>query len=157
MSRRFFKHGELPLVLLSLTAERPRHGYEIMSELTRLFGPKYRASPGSVYPAIEALEAEGLIAGEADGGRTSYSITPIGAQSLADRADMLNALELRLGVNLAGAEGLEAQLNQFKARLAPLDGRVDLDASQELLEIAASAIEALSRSTARKRTQRSPQ
>lgn len=155
MSRRFFKHGELPLVLLALTSDQPRHGYEIMSELTRLFGPRYRASPGSVYPAIEALQAEGLIMGEAEGGRTNYSITPIGAQSLADRADMLSALELRLGVNLAGAEGLEAQLNQFKARLAPLDGRVDLDASNELLEIAASAIEALSRSKVKKNTQRS--
>ena len=37
MSRRFFRHGELPLVLLALLAERPKHGYEIMADLTRLF------------------------------------------------------------------------------------------------------------------------
>lgn len=155
MSRRFFKHGELPLVLLALTSQRPRHGYEIMSELTRLFGPKYRASPGSVYPAIEALEVEGLISGQSESGRTVYSITPVGAESLADRAEMLSSLELRLGVNLAGADGLEGQLNRFKARLAPLDGRVDLDASEELLEIAASAVEALARAKAKKSTRRS--
>lgn len=153
--RRFFRHGELPLVLLALTSEHPRHGYEIMSELTRLFGPKYRASPGSVYPAIEALQAEGLIDGQAEGGRTVYRITPIGTQSLEDRADMLAALELRLGVNLTGGDGLEAQLNNFKARLAPLNGRVDLDASNEVLELAASAIEALGRSKIKKQPQRS--
>ena len=27
------------------------HGYELMAELGRLFGPRYRASPGSVYRA----------------------------------------------------------------------------------------------------------
>lgn len=142
-------------MLLALTAQQPRHGYEIMSELTRLFGPKYRASPGSVYPAIEALEAEGLIAGQSEGGRTVYGITPVGSESLADRAEMLSALELRLGVNLAGAEGLDGQLGRFKARLAPLDGRVDLNASEELLEIAASAIEALARAKTKKTTRRS--
>lgn len=155
MSRRFFRHGELPLVLLALVAQRPRHGYEIMSELTRLFGPRYRASPGSVYPAIEALEVEGLIYGQSEGGRTVYSITPIGAESLADRAEMISALELRLGVNLTGADGLDGQLSRFKARLAPLDGRVDLNASEELLEIAASAIEALARAKTKKTTRRS--
>lgn len=155
MSRRFFRHGELPLVLLALTAQRPRHGYEIMSELTRLFGPKYRASPGSVYPAIEALEAEGLISGRPEGGRTVYGITPVGEESLAERAEMLSALEHRLGVNLAGSEGLEGQLSRFKARLAPLDGRVDLGASNELLEIAASAIEALARANSKNKTRRS--
>ncbi|EUA73856.1 hypothetical protein I540_0264 [Mycobacteroides abscessus subsp. bolletii 1513] len=36
---RFFRHGELPLVLLALLAQRPMHGYELMSELSRLFGP----------------------------------------------------------------------------------------------------------------------
>ncbi|MGB0872921.1 MAG: PadR family transcriptional regulator [Solirubrobacterales bacterium] len=155
MSRRFFKHGELPLVLLALVAQHPRHGYEIMSELTRLFGPRYRASPGSVYPAIEALQTEGLIDGEAVEGRTVYRITKSGEQALDDRAEMLALVELRLNVRLADGESLESALTSFKARLAPLNGRVDPAAAAEILDRAADEIEQLNPSKQRKKQQRS--
>lgn len=143
MSRRFFLHGELPLVLLALVAENPRHGYEIMSELTRLFGPRYRASPGSVYPAIEALQGENLIVGRAQGDKTVYSITELGEKALTDRSEQLAALELRVGVRLAPGESLDSLLNHFKARLAPLAGHVDPGAVVAVLDRAASDIEQL--------------
>ncbi|MBJ7347142.1 MAG: PadR family transcriptional regulator [Thermoleophilaceae bacterium] len=153
MSRRFFKHGELPLVLLALVAESPRHGYEIMAELTRLFGPRYRASPGSVYPAIEALQNEGLIEGAAQGDKTVYSITPSGQRALEDRAELLAALELRVGARLGQGDSLETLLTRFKARLAPLSGHIDPAAAQAVLEQAAHDIEQLH--TMRTRKQRS--
>jgi DNA-binding PadR family transcriptional regulator len=143
MPRRFFRHGELPLVLLALLADRPMHGYEVMSELTRLFGPRYRPSPGSVYPAVEALEAEGLIEGEARGGRTTYRATDVGAAALADREDDLAALELRTGARVRRSDSLEPTLARFKARLVPLSGRVDADAVAAVLDRAAAEIESL--------------
>lgn len=143
MSRRFFRHGELPLVLLSLVATEPRHGYEIMSELTRLFGPRYKASPGSIYPAIEALEAEGLISGAEESGRIVYSITTEGLRALDDRAEVLAALEYRLDVTLNEGESLDALLTRFKARLAPLSGRVDASDAAQILDSAATEIELL--------------
>jgi DNA-binding PadR family transcriptional regulator len=147
MSRRFFRHGELPLVVLALLAERPMHGYELMSELSRLFGPRYRPSPGSVYPALEALEAEQLLSGEADSGRTTYRATSDGAEALEARADDLAALEFRTGVSLQGAEPLDAALARFKARLSPLSGRVDLAVVESILERAATEIEDQNRNT----------
>ena len=69
-SRRFFRSGELHLVLLALLGSRPQHGYELLSELAARFGPAYQPSPGSVYPALSALEAEGLLLAEDDGGGT---------------------------------------------------------------------------------------
>lgn len=154
MSRRFFRHGELPLVLLSLVDSAPRHGYEIMSELTRLFGPRYKASPGSVYPAIEALHAEGLITGEVEEGRTVYSITSAGRRALEDRAELLAALELRLEVTLSDADSLDALLTQFKAKIAPLAGRVDVDAASEILDSAAEEIALLANPKPSKSTKR---
>ena len=68
-SRRFFRSGELHLVLLALLAARPQHGYELLAELDSRFGPRYRASPGSVYPALSALEAERLVDVRDDGDR----------------------------------------------------------------------------------------
>jgi DNA-binding PadR family transcriptional regulator len=143
MSRRFFRHGELPLVLLAIVAERPRHGYEIMSELGRLFGPGYRPSPGSVYPAVEALGAEGLIEGELGDGRTTYHTTAAGTEALGARSDALAALEVRTGVRLGREDSIEPVLARFRARLAPLSGRVDCDAVAAVLERAAAEIESL--------------
>jgi DNA-binding PadR family transcriptional regulator len=147
MSRRFFRHGELPLVVLALLAGRPMHGYELMSELSRLFGPRYRPSPGSVYPALEALEAEQLLSGEADSGRTTYRTTADGAEALETRADDLAALEFRTGVCVQDAESLDAAIARFKARLSPLSGRVDMTIVEPILERAATEIEDQSRST----------
>lgn len=141
MSRRFFKHGELPLVVLALLAGRPMHGYELMAVLSRLFGPRYRPSPGSVYPALEALEAEGLLVGEAAAGRTTYRTTEAGAEAVAARIDDLAALELRTGVRVQPAESLDSALARFKARLAPLSGRVDVAEVAPVLERAAAEIE----------------
>jgi DNA-binding PadR family transcriptional regulator len=140
--RRFFRHGELPLVVLAMLADRPMHGYELMSELSRLFGPRYRPSPGSVYPALEALEAEGLLAGEAETGRNTYRATAAGLEALEKRVDDLAALELRTGVQVQpSADSLESVLARFRARLGPLSGRVDLAEVEPILDRAAAEIE----------------
>jgi DNA-binding PadR family transcriptional regulator len=143
MPKRFFRHGELPLVLLALVSERPRNGYEIMADLTRLFGPHYRASPGSIYPAIEALQAEGLIASEAQNGKSAYAISAAGDQALESRPDLLAAVELRTGVRLTPGDSLEPVLARFAARVAPLSGHVDAETVAAVLDRAAIEIESL--------------
>jgi DNA-binding PadR family transcriptional regulator len=143
LPRRFFRHGELPLVLLALLAERPRHGYEIMAELKRLFGPRYRPSPGSVYPAIEALHAEGLIDGQSSDGKTTYRVTAAGEQAIEARRDALAALEVRTGARFGDADAIEPLLDRFRARLLPLSGRVDPQAIAAVLQRAAADIESL--------------
>ncbi len=101
---RFFRHGELPLVLLAILAQRPMHGYELMSELSRLFSTGgYRPSPGTVYPAVDALAAEGLLTGHTHEGRTVYSASEEGEQALGSRIDVLAGVELHdAGIQLGG-------------------------------------------------------
>jgi DNA-binding PadR family transcriptional regulator len=140
---RFFRHGELPLVLLALLDERELNGYELMAELKRLFGPAYRPSPGSVYPAVEALAAEGLVESAASGNGNSFRTAKPGREALATRAQALAALELRTGARLRGADGLDPVLERFNARVAPLSGRVDPEAAEAVLARAAAQIEAL--------------
>jgi DNA-binding PadR family transcriptional regulator len=147
MSRRFFRHGELPLVVLAMLADRPMHGYELMSELSRLFGPRYRPSPGSVYPALEALEAERLLEAEAEAGRNTYRATEAGIKAIEERLDDLAALELRTGVQVRPGESLESALARFRARLSPLSGRVDVATVELVLDRAATEIESQYRPT----------
>lgn len=138
---RFFRHGELPLVLLAILAQRPMHGYELMSELSRLFSTGgYRPSPGTVYPAVDALAAEGLLTGHTHEGRTVYSASEEGEQALGSRIDVLAGVELRTGVRFGGGDSLEKVFARFAARVTPLAGRVDPAAVEAILDRAATEI-----------------
>lgn len=138
-----FRHGELHLVVLAMLQHQPMHGYQLLSELGRLFGPDYRPSPGSVYPRIESLAESGLIDGVDEGGRRVYSLTPAGADALARRLHELSAVESRTGVRLVGAEEVEALLDRFTARVRAAAPRLDLSAMDDVLEAVASRLEEL--------------
>ncbi|SMH42186.1 transcriptional regulator, PadR family [Rathayibacter oskolensis] len=88
-----FAHGRLRLYLLSLLAEAPKHGYELIQALSDRFGGTYAPSAGTVYPRLAKLEEEGLVTKEADGRKTVYSITDAGRAELANRATDLGDIE----------------------------------------------------------------
>jgi DNA-binding PadR family transcriptional regulator len=122
--KRFFKYGELPLVLLALLREESLNGYEIMSELDRLFGPKYAASPGSVYPALSALEAEGLIKGTNSDAPKEYEVTRTGRGALEARLDQLAEIEMRSGAHLGPTDPVEAELSRLTSIVRASRGKV---------------------------------
>jgi DNA-binding PadR family transcriptional regulator len=115
VAKRFFRHGELHLVILVLLSGRELNGYELMSELARLFGPAYRPSPGSVYPAMKALAGEDLIATDAHG--SSYTATEAGRGAVEDRRAELALLEARTGVELSDRLGADDGVGRALDRL----------------------------------------
>ena len=72
------------LILLSLLMRDAAHGYVIAGVINDVIGPFARASNGRIYPLLEKLAEEGLIAvraeRESEGGRLSrtFSITKAG-------------------------------------------------------------------------------
>jgi len=88
-----FAHGHLRLYLLSLLAEQPMHGYELIQALERRFGGTYVPSAGTIYPRLAKLEEEGLVAKQADGRKTVYAITDAGRRELAEREHELSGIE----------------------------------------------------------------
>ena len=88
-----FGHGALRLYLLSLLAESPRHGYELMQALRDRFGGTYSPSAGTIYPRLSKLEEEGLLTKSVDGRKTTYEITDAGRAELAAREGELRGLE----------------------------------------------------------------
>lgn len=144
MGRRFFRYGELHLVILVLLSERALHGYELMGELARLFGPAYQPSPGSVYPAVKALTEESLLAREPGGDKVRYRTTERGRQALTERHGELVALEERTGVRLdPGDDELERSLTRLAARVRAVAGRVDPHEAARVIDRAAAQIENL--------------
>ena len=88
-----FAHGALRLYLLALLETGPKHGYELIKALNERFGGTYSPSAGTIYPRLGKLEEEGLVATEAEGRRTNYSITPAGLVELNRRRDELAGVE----------------------------------------------------------------
>ena len=88
-----FGHGHLRLYLLSLLAEQPMHGYELMQALTDRFGGTYIPSAGTIYPRLAKLEDEGLVTKTADGRKTVYAITDAGRAELEARSGELDDIE----------------------------------------------------------------
>ncbi len=73
--------------MLRLLAERPMHGYELITEFEERSGGRWRPSPGSVYPLLAQLEDEGLVRSVDDGGRKRFELTDEGRTWLDEHSD----------------------------------------------------------------------
>lgn len=79
------RRGDIRTAALLLLAEEPRNGYQIMQEVQERSEGAWRPSPGSVYPALQQLEDEGLIRAEQDDGRKRLVLTDAGRDYLSKR------------------------------------------------------------------------
>src|SRR5688500_16355119 len=75
------RRGDVRAALLLLLAEEPRNGYQLMQEIERRSDGVWRPSPGSVYPALQQLEDEGLVRSDETEGRKLFHLTDAGRQA----------------------------------------------------------------------------
>jgi DNA-binding PadR family transcriptional regulator len=83
------RRGDVRAALLVLLAEEPRNGYGLMQEIERRSGGAWRPSPGSVYPALQQLEDEGLVRPVESAGRKEFELTDQGRAHVTENADEL--------------------------------------------------------------------
>jgi DNA-binding PadR family transcriptional regulator len=88
-----FAHGHLRLYLLSILADAPMHGYELIHALEERFGGTYTPSAGTIYPRLGKLKEEGLVTTSTDGRKTIYAITDAGRAELTGRESELDDIE----------------------------------------------------------------
>ncbi|TVT81325.1 MULTISPECIES: PadR family transcriptional regulator [Acinetobacter] len=92
---RLFESGRMKLLVLHLIQQSPKHGYEIIKEISDLVGDGYSPSAGTIYPTLTALEEMNLIR-LLDAERKQYQITDYGDSYLKEQQDMLLALLQKL-------------------------------------------------------------
>jgi DNA-binding PadR family transcriptional regulator len=76
-------------LLMLLAVDHPLNGYQLMQGLEERSDGRWRPSPGSVYPALQQLEDEGLIRGvqsEGESGR-AFELTDQGREHLTERGE----------------------------------------------------------------------
>jgi DNA-binding PadR family transcriptional regulator len=95
---RTFDYGELRLLTLSMIAEQPRHGYELMKAIEERMSGSYSPSPGVIYPTLSWLEDMGYATVDtAEPGRKRYRITTEGEAFLAANRKSVDELLARIG------------------------------------------------------------
>ncbi|MEP7285040.1 MAG: helix-turn-helix transcriptional regulator, partial [Chloroflexota bacterium] len=127
----------LPLLLLSLLAESPRHGYALNEEIERRSVRQWAAvGLSSIYQTLERMAAEGLLAGQeqsTDGQgarlRTVYSITAAGRTRLQTliHASLASTEHQRFDYDLGVGVGL-THLSHAEVRQALEQRRIAIQA-----------------------------
>ena len=102
---RVFGHGELRLVVLTLIAEQPRHGYEIIKAIEDRLAGTYSPSPGVIYPTLTLLEELGHATVTEGDGKKLHAITPDGTAYLKANQAAVDAALARMAAVSAAHDG----------------------------------------------------
>ncbi|MFT4084543.1 MAG: PadR family transcriptional regulator [Nocardioides sp.] len=73
-------------------ADQPINGYQVIQQIAERSHGVWRPSPGSVYPTIQQLQDEGLVAADEGHGRRAITLTETGVEYAATHAADLEAV-----------------------------------------------------------------
>jgi len=102
--------GTLDLLILTIVASEPQHGYAIAQGLRQMSREVIQVRQGSLYPALHRLEHRGLLAPEwrpSETGRDAkyYRLTKAGRAQLEAERESWRRLTRAIGVVLRSVEG----------------------------------------------------
>ena len=93
--------GTLDLLILQTLSIRPLHGYGISQHIARLSNEALSVEQGSLYPALERLQARGWVTSKWEPSPTGrraryYTITRAGLKQLGEEISDLDAVVLAI-------------------------------------------------------------
>jgi PadR family transcriptional regulator, regulatory protein PadR len=99
--------GNLGLLLLSVLAAGPGHGYAVITRLRERSGGAFDLPEGTIYPALHRLELAGLLESSweqvAGRRRRVYQLTLAGQRALSEQARQWRAFAGSVSLVLGGA------------------------------------------------------
>ena len=115
------KRGDVRAAALALLAEGPMNGYQIIQQIAERSGGLWQPSPGSVYPALQQLEDEGLVTvrADGDGGGRIFTLTDAGRGYVEAHQAELSAPWSDLGSDEVSSAG-EMRLQMHQLHLATM-------------------------------------
>jgi transcriptional regulator len=100
--------GTLDLMILTILAREPLHGYGISQKLTALSHDSFQVNPGSLFPSLYRLEQDGKL--KAEWGPTAnnrqakyYRLTASGKKQLEQHRQRWNRISFAITSVLEGA------------------------------------------------------
>lgn len=138
------RRGDVRAGILALLSEEARNGYQIMQELERRSGGLWRPSPGSVYPALQQLQDEGLVQVEESGGGRVFQLTERGRAHAKEHADDVaapwEAARAAAGEVLPELLGLARQVGVAAAQVAHAGTPANVAEARKVLQEARRAL-----------------
>jgi PadR family transcriptional regulator len=100
--------GTLELMILTILAREPLHGYGVSQRLAVLSGDEFQVNPGSLFPTLYRLEQDGKLKaewGSSDNNRQAkfYRLTPAGRKQLDRHRERWARVTLAINGVLEGA------------------------------------------------------
>lgn len=94
--------GTLDMLILKAVSLKPLHGYGVLLRIQQISGEALNVPQGSLYPALNRLEHQGLIAaewGESENKRRAkfYTLTTPGRRRLREETEGWNKLAAAIG------------------------------------------------------------
>src|ERR687894_287859 len=88
--------SEQTLLILSALADRPRHGYALITEVSAMTDGRITLRAGTLYGALDRLSGQGLVRAdreEIENGRLRryYALTDSGAEALSVQTERMEA------------------------------------------------------------------
>lgn len=135
------RRGDVRAAILTLLAERPMHGYEMIQEIAERSQNLWRPSPGSVYPTLQLLVDEDLIVGtETEGSKKLFELTAEGrtAASTVETPPWEQFTE-DLEDEAPGHRDLRGAVGQLMGAIAQSSHVADENQQQRILDIVNNA------------------
>jgi len=100
--------GTLELMILTILAREPMHGYGISQKLAALSHDHFRVNPGSLFPTLYRLEEDGKLKAEwraSENNRNAkyYRLTPAGRRQLEQHRERWQRISFAITSVLEGA------------------------------------------------------
>ena len=100
--------GTLDLMILSILAREPMHGYGISQRLQLLSHDQFQVNPGSLFPSLYRLEQDGRLKAEwraSDNNRRAkyYRLTAAGRRQLEQHRERWQRVSFAVASVLEGA------------------------------------------------------
>src|SRR5918998_3183290 len=102
--------GTLDMLILKTLTVQPMHGYAVAQHIERLSGGVFSVEQGSLYPALERLQSQGLVTSRWGASPTVrraryYTITAAGRRRLGEKVSSFDRVLAAIQSVMAGSGG----------------------------------------------------
>lgn len=131
------RKGNVRSAILSLLGQHSYNGYGLIGAIATHTDGAWRPSPGSIYPALAALQAEGLIESTGNGKRTEFGLTEAGRTYVAEHPEEMAAV----WADVNEEAGAGTDLRQSMGKLAGAVHQIGMAGTEEQVKAATEALD----------------
>ncbi|MGG5173970.1 PadR family transcriptional regulator [Pseudarthrobacter sp. J1763] len=131
------RKGNVRNAILSLLSQSPENGYGLIKSIAAHTDGAWRPSPGSVYPALSALQADGLIESVGEGRRTEFALTEDGKAHTVEHASELAAVWEEVNQEAGVGQDLKLSIGKLMGAVH----QIGIDGTEEKLQATIEALD----------------